>query len=133
MERNAKFLIGLGLFCLGALAIGFYAYEQSREYLRGPQVVIDQPTDGQVFSTAPIVISGNAQNVAYITLDGASIFVDAKGDFSQKLLLEPGYNILTVAAQDRFGKKVEKTLELVYTAPEAVASTTPQATTTVSA
>ncbi len=126
MIPNAKFLIGLALVGLAATGIGLYAYGQSREYIRGPRIVINEPKDGAVFSEAPIIISGNTQNVAYITLDGASIFVDSKGDFREKLLLLPGYNILTIEAQDRFGKKVAKTLELVYKEPvkEIAASST---------
>ncbi len=114
MERNAKFIVGLALFALGALLIGLYAYEQSREYLKGPQIVILEPKNGVTVTESLIVVSGNAQNVAYITLNGDSIFVDSKGNFRQKLLLLSGYNILTINAKDKFGRKVEKTLELVY-------------------
>ncbi|MBI2476309.1 MAG: hypothetical protein HYV67_03635 [Candidatus Taylorbacteria bacterium] len=114
MITNAKFLLGLALVGLVAAGIGIYAYGQSREYIRGPRIVVNQPEDGSVFSAAPIVVAGGTQNVAYITLDGAPIFVDSKGNFREKLLLLPGYNILTIEARDRFGRKVEKTLELVY-------------------
>ncbi|KKT45150.1 MAG: Polymorphic outer membrane protein [Parcubacteria group bacterium GW2011_GWA2_44_15] len=129
MITNAKFLLGVCFMGLIVAGIGLYAYGQSREYLHGPQVTIREPKDGSVLSEAPVVISGNAQNIAYIMLNDASIFVDSKGDFNQKLLLLPGYNILTIEALDRFGKKVEKTLELVYKEPEKeiVASSTPLA------
>ncbi len=114
LERNAKFLIGLVLFVLAVLTVGVYTYRQSREYISGPQVIIKQPATGAVLSQNPILISGNAQNVAYITLNGAPIFVDSKGNFNEKLLLEPGYNIFTINARDRFGKKTEKILQLIY-------------------
>lgn len=126
MERNAKFILGLIIFALAASIIGGYAYVRSRDFLMGPQITVTSPVDGGTLSEAPVTVEGTAQNVAYITLDGAPIFADSKGYFSQKLLLLPGYNILTVNAQDRFGKKVEKTLELVYKVPEEAktASTT---------
>lgn len=114
MERNAKFILGLAIFILAAIAIGLYAYFQSREFIRGPQVVITAPLSGSVLRESAVTVTGSAQNVATITLNDSPIFVDSDGHFSQKLLLLPGYNILTVKAQDRFGKKVAKTLELVY-------------------
>ena len=114
MERNAKFIVGLCIFVLAAGAIGIYSYLQSREFLNGPQVAIIEPPDGSVFSEALVTISGSAQNVAHISLNGSPIFIDSAGLFSEKLLLLPGYNILTVSAEDRCGKKVEKALELVY-------------------
>lgn len=124
MDRNVKLTIGLGIFAIFAILIGLYAYSQSREYLKGPQIVINEPQNGATLLEAPIVIAGNAQNVSRITLNGASIFVDSKGDFREKLLLLPGYNILTISAEDRFGRKAEKTLELVYR-PESAESVIP--------
>ena len=118
MGRNAKFILGFGIFILAGLAIGTYAYFQSREFLRGPQVTIETPVSGSTLTESTVTVTGSAQNVATITLNGSPIFVDSQGQFSQKLLLFEGYNILTVRAEDRFGKKVEKTLELVYKIPK---------------
>ena len=127
MERNAKFVVGLIIFLVSAFGIGIYAYLQSREFLRGPQITIISPKDGETFEEYVVIIEGLAQNVAYISLNDAAIFVDSKGNFKEKLLLLPGYNILSIKAEDRFGKRVEKTLELVYKEPmkQVVASSTP--------
>ena len=114
MGGNAKFILGFVIFCLAAFVIGGYAYLQSREFLRGPQITITSPEDGKTLEESVVIIEGVAQNVAYISLNDLAIFVDSQGNFREKLLLLPGYNILTVKAEDRFGKKVEKTLELVY-------------------
>ena len=127
MERNLKFVLGFGFVLLVILGIGIYAYRQSIEYIRGPQILINEPKDGSAFIHAPILISGNAQNTSQITLNDSPISIDSRGNFNQKILLMPGYNIITIRAQDRFGKKVQKTLELVYKeAPkEVTASSTP--------
>ena len=114
MERNAKFFIGIAIFLIAVLVIGGYIYLQSREFIRGPQLSITSPQDGTSFREAAIIIRGRAQNVAYLSLNDSAIFVDSEGNFTEKLLLLPGYNILSVKAVDRFGKKTEKTLELVY-------------------
>lgn len=127
MERNAKFIAGFVIFLLAASGIGVYAYLQSREFLRGPQVNIISPKNGETLESALLTIEGAAHNVTSISLNDGAIFVDSDGNFREKLLLLPGYNILTIKASDRFGKKTEKTLELVYTAPlkEITASSTP--------
>ncbi len=129
MERQAKFFFGIVLFSVAVSSVGWYSYLKSREFLLGPQINIESPADGSTAQEALQVIRGTAQNVAYISLNGAPIFIDSKGVFQEKLLLLPGYNILTVSAQDRFGKKIEKTLELIYKDPpeEIVASSTPKA------
>jgi hypothetical protein len=127
MGRNAKLILGLAIFIIAGLSIGTYAYFQSREFLRGPQVTIDSPAPGSTLTESAVLLVGSAQNIATITLNGSPIFVDSQGHFSQKLLLFEGYNILTVRAEDRFGKRVEKTLELIYKGPvkEIRATSTP--------
>ncbi|MSU55166.1 MAG: hypothetical protein EXS46_01330 [Candidatus Taylorbacteria bacterium] len=114
MGRNVKFTLGLIIFLLAAVSISGYAYIQSKEFRRGPQITIQEPANGTAFNNPVIHVSGIAENVSSINLNNATIFVDSEGHFNQKLLLLPGYNILTVNAEDRFGKKVQKTLELVY-------------------
>ena len=128
MEKNAKFILVVAIIGLVAVSIGGYAYLKSREYLRGPQITIQTPADGSTQTTAPLTISGQAINVAYITLNGAPIFVDSNGAFNENILLLPGYNVVTLDAADRFGKKIRKTLQLVYkaaTSSTEVASSTP--------
>ncbi len=128
MERKAKFVLGLTLFLLASFAVGFYSYARSKEFRVGPVINIAKPADGSVFLEPLVVISGRAENVSRISLNDGQIFVDANGNFSEKLLLLPGYNILTLRAEDRFGKKVIKTLELIYKEPQKeslMASSTP--------
>lgn len=117
MEKNTKLILSIGLFILGFFLVGFYAYIQSKEYLEGPILNITEPKDGDVFTDPALIIRGNAKNVSYLTLNGDTLFVDSKGLFAQKILLLPGYNLVSITVQDRFGKKVDKKLELVYKKP----------------
>lgn len=128
MERNAKFILGTSVLILAVVGIGAYAYLQSSEFRAGPRITITGPDNGSTFTDPTITVSGTAENVAYLSLDDSPIFVNTKGTFTEKLLLLPGYNILSVKARDQFGKSVEKTLELVYKVPTA--STTPTTSST---
>ena len=121
MERTPKLIIGIGIIILVTTGLIVYAYFQSREYLRGPVILIEEPQNGSLSTTSLVAIRGSAHNVSFLTFNGRQIFTDEKGIFRESLLLQNGYNIMTLEAKDRFGHKVEKRLELVYK-PEVATS-----------
>jgi hypothetical protein len=41
------------------------------------------------------------------------LYTDIKGNFSEKLLLSPGYNIIKIVAEDKFGSKTEERVEVI--------------------
>ncbi len=114
MERTPKLVIGVSIIVLVALGLVVYAYFQSREYLRGPIITIEAPENGSVSTTSLVALVGHARNISFLTLNGRQIFTDEQGRFTESLLLEEGYSILTLEAKDRFGHTIEKRLELVY-------------------
>lgn len=124
MERTPKLIIGIGSIVIIALGLGIYAYVQSREYLRGPVLTIEEPLDGSSSTTSLIALVGHARNISFLTLNGRQIFTNEQGNFKESLLLQNGYNIMTLEAKDRFGHQVEKRLELVYK-PESVETIIP--------
>ncbi|PSO46395.1 MAG: hypothetical protein BRC24_02205 [Parcubacteria group bacterium SW_4_46_8] len=103
------------LFTFG---IGVFAYYQSAALIRGPVVVITAPTNGKTFTSAPVTVKGTASHISYLSLNGRQIFTDTDGVFAERLLLAPGYNIITITAEDKFDRTRTKTLELVYTDKE---------------
>jgi hypothetical protein len=113
-----------------AAGLLYFIYLTSRAYVSGPSIVIIEPANYSAFSTSTTTIIGVAKRVQDITLDGRPITIDDKGNFSETILLMPGYNIETIAAHDQFGHTTEKRLELVYLAPKTTASTTTVATST---
>jgi len=113
-----------------ALALGLFIYRTYRAYLSGPSITISEPANYAAFSTSTVTIAGTAARVQDIALNGRQISIDDKGEFSETVLLFPGYNIETLAAHDRFGHAVEQRLELVYHAPKAMSASTTAATST---
>jgi hypothetical protein len=99
-----------------------YSYFRLDDLLRGPRLVITSPTDGADLEDPLVTVTGKAERISKITFNGHPIFTDEEGNFSQSLLLSPGYNILVVAAEDRFDRHVTKTLRL--TRPRASTATT---------
>ena len=101
----------------------YFIYRTFQAYFSGPNITVTEPADYSAFSTSTATISGTAQRVQDIMLDGRSIIIDNKGNFSETILLVPGYNIETIAAHDQFGHMTQKRLELVYKAPKTAVST----------
>ncbi len=116
MARNdPRTRLKVGVICIGVIALLLYAYFQARDFLAGPQLVILSPENGiTVASTSPeIIVRGHAEHISFLTVNGLQIFTDEKGGFTRKLLLPAGYTIITIEAQDKFGRSVKKELQFI--------------------
>jgi len=91
-----------------------YSLFQARFVILGPQIQIDTPKDNATLDSDVVVVSGTAENVAYLSLDGMQIYTDKAGHWSQELIAPKGISILELAARDRFGRQVEKTIRVVF-------------------
>jgi hypothetical protein len=101
----------------------------------GPTLDISRPESGLTLKDPLVEIVGVSQNINFISLNDSPIFVDKQGNFREKILLQPGYNITKLFVSDRYGREKEKFLELVYDAPKNILpeieiSTTTTATST---
>ena len=131
MKDNPRKTIGLVL-CIGLAGIlGLYVLFQAKNLIIGPTITITEPQDGATIPFHVVTISGIARNISEITLNDSPIFIDTKGVFSEKLIVEPGYSIIKVSAKDRFGRKITKLLRIVYN-KESVPIETPVLETEVS-
>lgn len=105
--------IGVVILVFGGVLI--YTAFSSRIFVAGPQIEISSPQSGSTIDATPLVaISGMAENVAHIWLNGRRIFTDESGDFQETVLLYPGYNVIKFNAVDKFDRSTEETLKLVY-------------------
>ena len=100
--------VAIGAF---AIVLGYGAF-RAQNLVEGPQLTVTSPQNGSSFDKPLIAISGTAKNISFLTLNGNKIFTDESGAYNEHILLSPGYNIVTIEAQDRFGRIVEKTLQL---------------------
>lgn len=110
-KANFSLKIAVGAFL--ALIIVIYGYYKTKDLLSGPVIEIHSPQNGEVFKTPLIEISGVGRNISRITLNDRNIFMDESGNLKEKLLLSPGYNIIDLKAEDKFGKKTHKELEVI--------------------
>ncbi len=84
--------------------IGLYGLFEARRLIKGPSIVIESPKNGAATSSSAIIISGNAQNISFLTINDKPAFTDESGHFSLLVSPTPGYTVFTVAATDRFGR-----------------------------
>ena len=105
------------------LLIAVYAYIASHSLLSGPVIDITTingasttaPIKGTIYasvSTSTVIISGTAQRIQSINLNGAPIVIDESGNFSEIVALFPGFNAETFTAKDAFGHSARVELDL---------------------
>jgi hypothetical protein len=93
--------------------LGIYALSRSENFLIGPRIILETPSDGQVFDSPEITIKGRASNISLFYLNGRKIFTDEQGRFEENLLLAKGYNIIELKAVDKFDRETKIIRELV--------------------
>jgi hypothetical protein len=111
---SVKTVLKVSTIIVAFLFISGYSLYESRNIIRGPILKIFEPTDGSAIESPIVEVKGMAQNISSIRINDRAITTDIEGVFNEKLLLSPGYNIIKLSAEDKFGRKTEKILELVF-------------------
>lgn len=112
MKRNISFWISAFFITFVTIFIVSYAVYRSKNFIEGPVITITSPTNGATVGPDSVTIEGVIKNATAITLNGGKIFLDENGNFKQKILVAPGYTIITLQAEDRYKRATKKTLEL---------------------
>ncbi|MBP6924312.1 MAG: hypothetical protein KBB78_01965 [Candidatus Pacebacteria bacterium] len=86
---------------------------QARFLIVGPRIVITDAPEGPQ-NQRQITISGTAYNISHLWLNDRAIYTDAKGNFKETIVLENGYTIATLRAEDRYGRTTKTKEELVF-------------------
>ena len=100
----------------------FYLYREFRSFAAEPRLMILEPRDKSVFEASEVVIRGKTDKGARVSINNQPVFVAGEGEFSDKLILQPGLNTVTVVAVNRFDKERSETisLEAKYAMPQAL-------------
>lgn len=115
-----------------------YSLFEGYKLIAGPQIQVLSPTNWSNTDVDVVTIRGQAKRINTIWLNDRKIFIDKDGMFSEKLLLSPGYTIITLRAEDRFGRETEQKMglwrnerleEILFEPPEQATTTT--STTTI--
>ncbi len=113
---NIKKILRLGLFSSLFLFIIGYSIFQTKAISHGVSLDIENIKDGQIFKGEVLTLVGQALHAVHLSINDREIVVDEKNSFSEELVLSPGYNIITIEAEDKFGKTTEKSYRVLYEA-----------------
>lgn len=98
---------------IAVLLMIFFVLFQARFLITGPRIVITDAPEGPQ-NERQIVIAGTAYNISRLWLNDRLIYTDKQGNFKEAIVLENGYTIATLRAQDRYGRTTEVQKNLVY-------------------
>ncbi len=113
-RQDTKKIVKIIVFVLISLIVIGYAFFASHDFILGPIITISEPINGSTFTSPGIVIKGVVKRIQDISLNDRSLIIDHEGNFSENVLLSPGYNVFTLIALDKFGRSKEYRLELIY-------------------
>ena len=112
-KRNRNFL----RTSCGVLGLALIVFVGTKMYplIHGPDIQLATMTDGAHLTEPVVQLSGTAHFTKDLIINGAPIATAPNGSFDEKLLLNPGYNVITMEGKDRFGNSNVKNYTAILT------------------
>ena len=109
-NKNMKWWIGIISCIILFVFIFIFSYEKMSFVFNGVKIeaTIEPQANSSLFK-----VKGIASKAIYLSLNGREIFIDKDGNFSESIIILPGFSIITLNAKDKFGKTAEKQFKLV--------------------
>jgi len=114
-------MVKIGAISAAVLISVWYVGFQARFIIEGPQVRL-APEPAVVYQDRVVTLSGTASNITALSINGRPIATDPEGNFSEPIVLENGYTIMSIDARDRYGRAVHIERPLVYLPNEGSAT-----------
>ena len=112
-----KWMMILGVFVilLGAgLAVGCGKEEADESDVSAIPLTITEPLDETTVYAADLVVKGQTEVDAVVSVEGVTIEVDEDGKFSSVVTLEEGPNLIEVEASNFEGDEGSVVLTVIY-------------------
>lgn len=102
---------------LGLLGVVFTFFIGTKIYplVHGPDIQVATITNGAKITTPMIQLSGVARFTKDLVVNGAPLATAPDGSFDENILLNPGYNVVTMEGRDRFGNRHVDNYTLILT------------------
>lgn len=100
------------------VGIASYAFFRSKDAILGITIKSSLPSFSIQDNTL-ITLTGSAPHATHFAINNREILLDSNGDFTDTFLLQNGYNVIELHAEDRFGREKKKVLQ-VYANPTDV-------------
>ena len=99
---------------IAVVLIVVYGMFNARNIIIGPEIEIISPNPESETTENLVIIRGVAKNVTFLSLNNRAIFMDQEGNFKEKLLLSPGFNIIRLYGRDRFKQETTEEFKIYY-------------------
>ncbi|MFA6273674.1 MAG: hypothetical protein WC662_00760 [Candidatus Paceibacterota bacterium] len=114
MNQDAKKILKIILISVLFLFIIIFAFYRSKNLIFGVKIKNVNIINNAKVTESIQTITGNAKNATSLILNGREISINQQGDFNETISLLPGYNVINIKAQDKFGHVDEKNYKLIY-------------------
>lgn len=95
----------IGLVLLVFLGLSVYLGYQYFSLNKKPSLTVFSPQEGQTISQAQVLVTGQADVDAAVSVNGRTVFLNNQGEWQTSVELFPGENKIVVEAVSRLGKK----------------------------
>lgn len=112
-ETSFRTVVKSSFLLLGFVCVAAYVVFQARFLIIGPQLLLTDESE-QLVNHRQITLKGSAANISRLWLNDRPIFTDGQGNFEEALVLENGYTITTLRAEDRYGRATTIKRTYVY-------------------
>ncbi len=114
--KKWKMILGVFVILLGAgLAVGCSNKEETKEPEASTILLtVTEPQDETTVYSSGLVVKGQTEADAVVSVDGVTIEVGADGEFSTTVTLEEGPNLIEVMASDFEGNEGSVDLTVIY-------------------
>ncbi len=110
MSRSGRLSTGaIVLFFVLLVAYGLY---EAQAMVLGPRITLPQET--LTLQSPYTLVRGTAEHIVEIRLNGVPISVTEDGVFEEPYVLSEGENRLLFEAHDKYGRKTEETVVIMY-------------------
>lgn len=110
-NKSIKWWVGVVFGSTLFIIIGIFSYIKADDLIYGVQI---NASISKTDSSSIAEIKGEAIHATYLSLNGREIFIDKDGSFTEHIALLPGLSVVTLEAEDKFGKKSEKKFQVMY-------------------
>lgn len=120
-------LVTVGFITLAFVLVLGYLFIQYQSFTGPPLLELTDPKNNIKVNSPEINIVGRTWEDAILKINGEEVPISPGGTFSLSVSLNPGVNIITVTAANRFGKiSTEKRTVVVNTQKQSVEKTPPE-------
>ena len=115
---NVPAMVRIGTIVAILLVIAAYLGFQVKRIVDPPKLILVAPVNGLVSNETNIVVQGQTEEEARVSINGTEIMNNERGQFQESVDLAPGLNTITITAEKKHGKTTSETRFVVLKVDE---------------